>query len=89
MTETQRKIATIIESHFGCHPMTDADFHDPQFLDGKTDSLDSVELIMAVEHEFNITISDAEADPFNPNDLGTTRPLTELCAMVDGKLGVV
>jgi len=83
---TRSRIAAIIEQHFGCEPMQAADWHDPQFLDGKTDSLDSVELIMAVEHEFNVAISDAEADPFNPNDLGTTRPLIELCALVDGKV---
>ena len=88
MNETQTKIAAIIQDQLGCAPMTESDFYDPEFLHGTSfDSLDMIELVMKVEEDLCVSISDDEADPFNPNDLGTTKPLAEFCAMVDAKRG--
>lgn len=48
------------------------------------DVLDLHTLIMAVEDDFGITVSDDEAEPFWDVPL----PLSELVALIEGKLGV-
>jgi acyl carrier protein len=87
MTPTQSTIARIIERQLGCGPVTADNLADPGFLGATSfDSLDIVGLVMTIEEEMFVSISDAEADPFVPNDLGTTKPITKLCTMIDAKL---
>ena len=50
------------------------------------DSLDMVEMVMLIEENLSVAITDDEAEPFRPNDIGTTRPLIELVALVDSKI---
>lgn len=85
---TADRLATMIKEHFGADLR---DFPEPMKVnligDLKLDSLDLVELIMAIEEEFGIEISDDEANPF-VTDNGVTSPhaLSELVELVDSKL---
>lgn len=60
-TFVREKLHTIVKDNFGVEDdkiTDDADFID----DLGADSLDIVELVMAAEEEFNISISDAEVE---------------------------
>ena len=86
MKTTAQKLAELIEGHFGCDPVTEANLSDPEFLgELQPDSLDMVELVMSIEEQFGVAISDDEADPYRPNDFGTTKPLSELVTLIDSK----
>lgn len=86
MTSTTTLLCEIIEGTLGCDPVDPARLRDPELLvDLGADSLDMVELLMDIEVEFSVSISDDEADPFLPRDIGTTRPLSELVKMIDAK----
>lgn len=53
------------------------------------DSLDVIELTMAIEEEFNIEITDDEADPFTDIEGPDQRPLSDLIELVDRKRAAV
>jgi acyl carrier protein len=87
MTSTATTICEILQEYLGCDPVAPECLSDPELLaELKADSLDMIELIMQVEERLNVSITDAEADAFLPNAIGTTRALSELCAMIDAKL---
>lgn len=86
---TATRLCAILQEHLGCDPVAPERLTDADLLaDLKADSLDMIELVMACEDVFGIAISDDEADQFLPSDTGTTRPLSELVALIDGKLAV-
>lgn len=84
---TAERLNKLIRDHFGADP---AKLPQPVNLvrDLKLDSLDLVELVMAIEEEFCVEISDDEAEPFVSDD-GETAPhaLSELVALIDRKVG--
>ncbi len=61
MTDQQKKIASIIANHLGREP---EEVTEEKHLmnDLGADSLDTVELVMAMEAEFNLEISDEDAE---------------------------
>lgn len=84
MTNTRTRLLAAVTSHFGTIETPAADPLDAVILrDLKPDSLDLVEVIMALEDEFQIVIEDDEAMTMHA---GAT--LREVLALVDGKLGV-
>ena len=84
---TAETICAILQEHLGCDPVAVERLTEPDLLrELKADSLDMVELVFAIEEAFNVPISDDEADRFVPNDIGTTKPLSDLAAMIEGKL---
>lgn len=52
----------------------------------KMDSLDVVDLIMSIEDEFRIEITDDEAEPFAANVGHAAKTLGDLLALVEQKL---
>lgn len=90
MTDTETRVLALIRAHWG--PAID-DFVDPLdarlINDLKADSLDVVDLTMAVEDDFGIQILDDEMEPFAGDDGHAGRTVRDFCAMVDGKLGKV
>ena len=65
MTITQSRLAALINEHFGVEiTTTDAHLNTRLIDELKLDSLDLVELSMAIEEEFHIEISDAEPYDF-------------------------
>lgn len=61
MSDTASKVKRIVEDHLGVAP--DKIVEGASFIDDLgADSLDTVELIMAFEEEFNIEIEDSVAD---------------------------
>lgn len=87
MTSTATRLCQILEGHLGCDPVAPEHLTDPDLLgELKADSLDMIDLVMTCEDEFDVLISDDEADVFLPDHLGTTRPLSELVVLIDGKI---
>jgi acyl carrier protein len=83
---TTATLCEIIEGHLGCDPVKPVDIADADFIETlNLDSLDHVELLMAFEEEFSVSISDAEAEMFLPSATGKTKPLSELVALIDAK----
>lgn len=84
----QARLCAIIEQQLCTDPVTAENMADAEFLSTTSfDSLDMVELVMNIEEEFHVEITDDEAEQFAPNDLGTTRPLCELVALIEGRSG--
>ncbi len=68
MTDTATRLLTILTEHFGAVETAEQDIMDAVFVrDLKPDSLDSVEVIMAIEDEFEIVIDDDEAFALDEN----------------------
>lgn len=68
MTEIPDRLCTLVTAHLDCADRFawDADLRDQL----GADSLDVVELTMAIEEEFGIEVSDATADAWNtPGDM--------------------
>lgn len=86
MKTTTATLCEIIEGHLGCDPVKPVDIADADFIETlNMDHLDFVEIIMLVEETFNVEILDDEVERFRPNSFGTTRPLSELVALIDAK----
>lgn len=86
MKTTTSTLCEIIEGHLGCDPVKPVDLADVDFIETlDLDSLDHVELLMAFEEEFGVSISDDEADQFLPSATGATKPLSEMVALIDAK----
>ena len=87
MTITQSRIAALINEHFGVEiTTTDAHLNTRLIDELKLDSLDLVELSMAIEEEFHIEISDAEFEPFASDNGSAGKTVADLCALVEAKL---
>lgn len=89
MTDTQDRLSGLIREYLDRDPDIVA-FEMGKELgqlmlvgDLGADSLDMVELTMAIEEEFVIEITDAEGDP---HASGAGRPLAELIELIDRKL---
>lgn len=83
MNTTQTRLLSVVTIHFGAIETPESDVMDAQVLrDLKPDSLDLVELMMALEDEFDITITDDEALA-----LSEETTLRDLLARIDAKLG--
>ncbi len=81
MTNRDR-LLTVLTRHFGAIETTESDVMDAVFLrDLKPDSLDVVEVLMAIEDEFRIVISDDEAMA-----LSEDVALREILALVEDKV---
>jgi acyl carrier protein len=85
---TADRLDALITERFGVRL---SDFPEPLKVnlinDLKFDSLDMVELVMAIEDEFQIEINDVEAEPFVGDDGGASpRALSELVALIDSKM---
>lgn len=66
------RLADILLSHTGQDPRSFPDTTTLRMVDGlNLDSLDMVEIIMAIEDEFGITIADNDAEPFVADRGGT------------------
>lgn len=82
MTTNATRLLTLLSKHFGVLLTEAATPLDMKLLaELKPDSLDVVELIMAIEDEFEIVIDDDEA-----MGLGEQATLRDLLALVEGKL---
>lgn len=80
MTTTTR-ITALIRDHF----CVDAVEPEHTLADLNADSLDIVELAMALEDAFHITIDDDEVELFGP-DLPNGKTVADLVALVEGKV---
>lgn len=82
MNTTQTRLLSVVTIHFGAIETPESDVMDAQVLrDLKPDSLDLVELMMALEDEFDITITDDEALA-----LSEETTLRDLLARIEAKL---
>lgn len=75
---TEHRVSVIVSNQLGIM-VSDIKASDRLVTDLGADSLDLVEMVMAGEHEFDIDISDAEAD-----SCGT---VGELTALIEKKVG--
>lgn len=83
---TAARLRPVIVEFLGVEPdkiVRDAMFGD----DLGADSLDMVELIMAVEDEFGIEITEVEAEPFDLFNQQPGTTVAKLIELVDAKLG--
>lgn len=63
MTDTATRLLSILTEQFGVVETREKDVLDAVYArDFNTDSLDRIETVMAIEDEFQITISDDEAE---------------------------
>lgn len=82
MTDTQTRFLALIVNRFGVIETTAQDPLDADFKrDCKPDSLDVIEVVMEIEEEFDIEITDDEMESFAE---GTT--LRAILALVEIKL---
>lgn len=82
MTDASTRLLTVLTRHFGAIETTEQDPLDAQVLrDLKPDSLDMVEVMMELEDEFQIAITDDEAMAMSED--ATVR---DVLALVEGKL---
>lgn len=98
MTDTETRVIAIMREHFGDNlgssrgQAIEAALSLDTRLDAKLiddlrlDSLDVVEFTMATEDEFQVEITDDEADTFLSSENGKT--VRDWCGLVDGKVGV-
>lgn len=81
MTNRDR-LLTVLTRHFGAIETAESDVMDAVFLrDLKPDSLDVVEVLMAIEDEFRIVVDDDEAMA-----LSEDVALREILALVEDKV---
>lgn len=84
---TPERVCEVIEGMIGCDPVTPSDLKRSDLLETlKLDSLDLIELTMALEEEFNVSIPDDEADKYLPSDIGKTKPLSDLVKFIDARI---
>lgn len=82
MTDTATRLLAVLTTQFGVVETAEKDILDAEYVrDLKPDSLDRVETVMAIEDEFQITISDDEAEK-----LETTITLRGIVKLIDAKL---
>lgn len=86
MTDTRTRLLATVTSTLGAIEYTTEDPLDAKIEDICKDSLDIVDLIMCVEDEFGITISDEEADVFTSHIGQAAKTLRDLHALVDSKV---
>lgn len=96
MTQTEARIFAVMRDHFGrsSYPGKEGESVEEAFSLGridakliddlKLDSLDMIELAMAIEEEFGIEVSDVEFAPFGEGP--AEKSIGDLAALVDGKL---
>lgn len=88
MTQTSDRLRAIMRDRFAYDPAIYPDADKVKLVaDLKLDSLDIVDLVMTIEDDFQIEISDAEAERFAGDDGTVGATFGELVAMVDSKLG--
>lgn len=76
MSDTLERVRKIVIDHLDCDPeKTTEQSH--LYNDLGADSLDGIELVMALEEEFDIDISDNEGDGVNT--------VGDLVVLIDGK----
>lgn len=85
MTTTESRIVGLIAEHLGAYVEEQPNGIECSFADLGADSLDLVELVMAIEDEFGVELTDDELDGFAP-DLPKPRPISDLVRLVDEKL---
>ncbi len=88
-TTTEPRLRAILADHFKVPPdQLPDDFGSANLVsDFPVDSLDMIELLMAIEEEFAIDITDAEAERAMGRD--GDQPLSNLVALIDAKLAEV
>lgn len=87
MTPETRFLA-LIARHFGCIETAAREPLDALIVeDLRPDSLDIVELSMALEDEFDVALSDDELEPFDPAYNHTGKTLRDLFALLEAKIG--
>lgn len=84
---TAQRLCETIEGMIGCDPIDPKELSDPELMERlKMDSLDMVELVMAVEEDFNIAITDDEVEAFRPTPAEKQKPMSDLVKLIDSKL---
>ncbi|MDE2436467.1 MAG: acyl carrier protein [Sphingomonadales bacterium] len=82
---TARIITAMVREHWGADLDALPTGLDTPIRDLRVDSLDIVELVMAIEDEFQIEIPDADMELFGP-DLPNGKTVADLVALVEGKV---
>ena len=82
-TNTETRLIGVIRAENGAVASSpSATLHEDLGLD----SMDMIELFIAVENHFGIEISDEESDPITFNEGDTNPTVADLARLVDGKL---
>lgn len=86
MTENEIAMAAIVREHLGVDLDAQATGLATTLESIGADSLDIIELSMAVEDHFEVTLTDEDLEPFAPDALNQ-KTIADLLALVEGKKG--
>lgn len=81
MSDTQTRVIKILDDHLGCDLAESDDPGSAKLIDDlSADSMDVVIIVMAIEDEFEVTITDEEGDA-----LANGKTVADLCDLIDEK----